>query len=69
MDIKPLTPRLSVSPQRLPQDMQEIARAGFRSGLAAAASNVLAALDGKAPVAAYDGYGSCPLTVVAGQPS
>ncbi|MED5547661.1 bifunctional protein tyrosine phosphatase family protein/NAD(P)/FAD-dependent oxidoreductase [Novosphingobium profundi] len=27
------------------------------------AVNVLAALDGKDPVAAYDGYGSCPLTV------
>ncbi|MBT0669998.1 bifunctional protein tyrosine phosphatase family protein/NAD(P)/FAD-dependent oxidoreductase [Novosphingobium profundi] len=27
------------------------------------AVNVLAALDGNAPVASYDGYGSCPLTV------
>ncbi|GGZ07150.1 bifunctional protein tyrosine phosphatase family protein/NAD(P)/FAD-dependent oxidoreductase [Novosphingobium colocasiae] len=31
------------------------------------ALNVLAALDGKAPVAEYDGYGSCPLTVEAGK--
>jgi sulfide:quinone oxidoreductase len=31
------------------------------------AVNALAALDGKAPVAAYDGYGSCPLTVEAGK--
>ena len=32
-----------------------------------AAVNVLAALDGKEPVAAYDGYGSCPLTVERGK--
>ncbi len=31
------------------------------------AVNVLAALEGKAPVADYDGYGSCPLTVEAGK--
>lgn len=31
------------------------------------ALNVLAALDGAAPVAAYNGYGSCPLTVEAGK--
>ncbi|WP_439569647.1 TIGR01244 family sulfur transferase [Sphingopyxis sp.] len=31
------------------------------------ALNALAALDGAAPVAAYDGYGSCPLTVEAGK--
>lgn len=31
------------------------------------AVNVLAALDGKAPVADYDGYGSCPLTVERGK--
>lgn len=31
------------------------------------AVNVLAALDGKPPVADYDGYGSCPLTVEAGK--
>ncbi|RIA47167.1 sulfide:quinone oxidoreductase [Hephaestia caeni] len=31
------------------------------------AVNVLAALDGKAPAAAYDGYGSCPLTVERGR--
>lgn len=31
------------------------------------ALNVLAALDGAPPVAAYDGYGSCPLTVEAGR--
>ncbi|MBB2168313.1 TIGR01244 family phosphatase [Gluconacetobacter aggeris] len=31
------------------------------------AVNVLAALDGKAPVAAYDGYGACPLTVERGR--
>ncbi|RQW39428.1 MULTISPECIES: bifunctional protein tyrosine phosphatase family protein/NAD(P)/FAD-dependent oxidoreductase [Sphingomonadaceae] len=31
------------------------------------AVNALAALDGAAPVAAYDGYGSCPLTVEAGR--
>ncbi|MDE2516043.1 MAG: NAD(P)/FAD-dependent oxidoreductase [Rhodospirillales bacterium] len=31
------------------------------------AENVLAALAGKAPVAAYDGYGSCPLTVERGR--
>ncbi|MES2272356.1 MAG: TIGR01244 family sulfur transferase [Pseudomonadota bacterium] len=31
------------------------------------AVNVLAALDGKPPVATYDGYGSCPLTVEAGK--
>lgn len=31
------------------------------------AVNVLAALEGLAPVADYDGYGSCPLTVEAGK--
>lgn len=31
------------------------------------AVNVLAALEGKTPVADYDGYGSCPLTVEAGK--
>ena len=31
------------------------------------AVNALAALDGQAPVAIYDGYGSCPLTVEAGK--
>lgn len=31
------------------------------------ALNVLAALDGKPPVAGYDGYGSCPLTVERGK--
>ncbi|SNS55814.1 sulfide:quinone oxidoreductase [Sphingomonas laterariae] len=31
------------------------------------AVNALAALDGRPPVAAYDGYGSCPLTVEAGR--
>ncbi|WP_340265797.1 bifunctional protein tyrosine phosphatase family protein/NAD(P)/FAD-dependent oxidoreductase [Sphingobium mellinum] len=31
------------------------------------AVNALAALEGAAPVAAYDGYGSCPLTVEAGK--
>jgi len=31
------------------------------------AVNVIAALDGKAPAAAYDGYGSCPLTVERGR--
>ena len=31
------------------------------------ALNVLAALDGKPPVADYDGYGSCPLTVERGK--
>jgi sulfide:quinone oxidoreductase len=31
------------------------------------ALNALAALDGAPPVAAYDGYGSCPLTVEAGR--
>lgn len=31
------------------------------------AVNVLAALDGKAPLADYDGYGSCPLTVERGK--
>ncbi|WP_371347459.1 TIGR01244 family sulfur transferase [Ancylobacter sp. IITR112] len=31
------------------------------------AVNVLAALDGKAPAAQYDGYGSCPLTVERGR--
>ncbi len=31
------------------------------------ALNALAALEGKAPVADYDGYGSCPLTVEAGK--
>jgi sulfide:quinone oxidoreductase len=31
------------------------------------AVNVLAALDGRAPVAGYDGYGSCPLTVERGR--
>lgn len=31
------------------------------------AVNVLAALDGKAPVADYNGYGSCPLTVERGK--
>ena len=32
-----------------------------------AAVNVLARLDGKAPTAVYDGYGSCPLTVERGR--
>jgi sulfide:quinone oxidoreductase len=31
------------------------------------AVNALAALDGKPPVATYNGYGSCPLTVEAGK--
>lgn len=31
------------------------------------AANLVAALDGRAPVARYDGYGSCPLTVERGK--
>ncbi len=41
--------------------------AAARKQAPVAALNVLAALDGAAPVAAYDGYGSCPLTVEAGR--
>ena len=31
------------------------------------AENLLATLDGRAPAAIYDGYGSCPLTVERGR--
>jgi sulfide:quinone oxidoreductase len=41
--------------------------AAVRKQAPVVAVNALASLDGKAPVAAYDGYGSCPLTVEAGK--
>lgn len=41
--------------------------AAARKQAPVAALNVLASLDGAVPVAAYDGYGSCPLTVEAGR--
>ncbi|WP_345725589.1 FAD/NAD(P)-binding oxidoreductase [Qipengyuania proteolytica] len=41
--------------------------AAARKQAPVAAINVLAVLDGKAPTAAYDGYGSCPLTVENGK--
>lgn len=41
--------------------------AAVRKQAPVVAVNVLAALEGKAPVADYDGYGSCPLTVEAGK--
>ena len=41
--------------------------AAARKQAPVAALNVLAALDGAPPVAVYDGYGSCPLTVEAGK--
>jgi sulfide:quinone oxidoreductase len=41
--------------------------AAVRKQAPVVAVNALAALDGKAPVADYDGYGSCPLTVEAGK--
>lgn len=41
--------------------------AAARKQAPVAALNVLAALDGAEPVSAYDGYGSCPLTVEAGR--
>jgi sulfide:quinone oxidoreductase len=41
--------------------------AAVRKQAPVVAVNVLAALDGKQPVADYDGYGSCPLTVEAGK--
>ncbi|MFT8775342.1 MAG: TIGR01244 family sulfur transferase [Gluconacetobacter liquefaciens] len=41
--------------------------AAVRKQAPVVAVNVLAALDGKAPVATYDGYGACPLTVERGR--
>lgn len=41
--------------------------AAVRKQAPVVAVNVLAALDGKAPVAIYDGYGACPLTVERGR--
>lgn len=41
--------------------------AAVRKQAPVVAVNVLAALDGKAPVATYDGYGACPLTVECGR--
>lgn len=41
--------------------------AAVRKQAPVVAANVLAALDGRDPVAAYDGYGSCPLTVERGR--
>ncbi|WP_373487365.1 TIGR01244 family sulfur transferase [Blastomonas sp.] len=41
--------------------------AAVRKQAPVVAVNVLAALQGKPPVADYDGYGSCPLTVEAGK--
>ena len=41
--------------------------AAVRAQAPIVALNVLAALDGQAPVADYDGYGSCPLTVERGK--
>ncbi|PQO24489.1 TIGR01244 family phosphatase [Rhodobacteraceae bacterium WD3A24] len=41
--------------------------AAVRKQAPVAAVNLLAHLDGKAPVARYDGYGSCPLTVERGK--
>jgi sulfide:quinone oxidoreductase len=41
--------------------------AAVRKQAPVVAVNALAALDGTEPVAAYDGYGSCPLTVEAGK--
>lgn len=41
--------------------------AAVRKQAPVVAVNVLAALDGKDPVADYDGYGSCPLTVERGK--
>ena len=41
--------------------------AAVRKQAPVAAHNVLCALDGKAPTAVYNGYGSCPLTVERGK--
>ena len=41
--------------------------AAVRKQAPVVAVNALAVLDGKAPTAAYDGYGSCPLTVEKGK--
>lgn len=41
--------------------------AAVRKQAPVVAENVLAVLEGKDPVADYDGYGSCPLTVVRGK--
>lgn len=41
--------------------------AAVRKQAPVVAVNVLAALEGKPPIADYDGYGSCPLTVEAGK--
>ncbi|MBB2205288.1 bifunctional protein tyrosine phosphatase family protein/NAD(P)/FAD-dependent oxidoreductase [Gluconacetobacter takamatsuzukensis] len=41
--------------------------AAVRKQAPVVAVNVLAALDGKPPVATYDGYGACPLTVERGR--
>ena len=41
--------------------------AAVRKQAPAVAQNVLAVLDGQAPRAIYDGYGSCPLTVERGK--
>jgi sulfide:quinone oxidoreductase len=41
--------------------------AAVRKQAPAVAENVIAALDGRAPRAVYDGYGSCPLTVERGK--
>jgi sulfide:quinone oxidoreductase len=41
--------------------------AAARTQAPVVALNVIAALDGKAPVARYDGYGACPLTVERGR--
>lgn len=41
--------------------------AAIRKQAPVAAENVLGVLDGKAPRAVYDGYGSCPLTVERGK--
>lgn len=41
--------------------------AAVRKQAPVVAVNALAALEGKAPVADYDGYGSCPLTVESGK--
>ncbi|GBQ22306.1 TIGR01244 family sulfur transferase [Gluconacetobacter sacchari] len=41
--------------------------AAVRKQAPVVAVNVLATLDGKAPVATYDGYGACPLTVERGR--
>lgn len=41
--------------------------AAVRKQAPVAAVNALSILDGKAPIAAYDGYGSCPLTLEKGK--